>query len=178
MEVENMRKLILTSVSVLALAIGGASVGFAAGPGNSAVPNAQTNMPAATGNTQYVPNAGANMPSTSGMPQQEQTAVNAPRNEIRQAQGQLRDQGLYHGRIDGVLGPETKQALQQFQQKNGLPATATLDQQTMDKLLGNTGVGLGSSMPPSSNQGIGSTANQRLTPPAASNLGDHNTPNR
>jgi peptidoglycan hydrolase-like protein with peptidoglycan-binding domain len=161
-----MRRLILTSVSVLALAVGGASVSFAAGPGNSAVPNAQTNMPAATGNTQYAPNARANMPSTSGMPQNEQAAVNAPRDEVRQAQEQLRGQGLYHGRIDGVLGPQSKQALQQFQQKNGLPVTATLDQQTMDKLLGNTGVGQGSSLPPRANQSVGSTANQ----PAGSNL--------
>jgi hypothetical protein len=67
---------------------------------------------------------------------------------------------------------QTKQALQQFQQKNGLPVTATLDQQTMDKLLGNAGVGQGSSMPPASNQGIGSTANQ----PSGSNWGDHNAP--
>jgi peptidoglycan hydrolase-like protein with peptidoglycan-binding domain len=160
-----MRRLILTSASVLALAIGGASVGFAAGPGNSAVPrNAQTNMPAAIGNTQYAPNAGGNMPSTSGMPQQEQSAVNAPTAEVRQAQELLRDQGLYHGKIDGNLGPETKQALQQFQQKNRLPVTATLDQQTMDKL---SGAGQGSSMPPRSNQGIGSTTNQ----PAGSNWG-------
>jgi peptidoglycan hydrolase-like protein with peptidoglycan-binding domain len=132
-------------------------VGFAAGTSNSTAPN-----------------AGANMPSASGVQQQEQSAVNAPRNEVRQAQEQLRDQGLYHGRIDGILGPETKQPLQQFQQKNGLQVTATLDQQTMDKLLGNTGVGQGSSMPPSSNQG---TANQRSAPSAGSNLGDHTAPN-
>jgi peptidoglycan hydrolase-like protein with peptidoglycan-binding domain len=153
-----MRKLILTGASVLALAIGGAGVSFAAGP-----------------STNTSPNAGTNMPSASGMQEQGQTAVNASQNEVRQAQEQLRDQGLYRGRIDGVLGPETKQALQQFQQKNSLPVTATLDQQTMDKLLGNTGVGQGSSIPPRSNQGIGS--NQQPATPAGSNWGDHNAPN-
>jgi peptidoglycan hydrolase-like protein with peptidoglycan-binding domain len=167
-----MRKLILTSASVLALAIGGAGMSFAA-DGHS-TPNLGANTPAATGTTENAPAAGVNMPSASSMPQQEQTAVNAPRNEVRQVQEQLRDQGLYHGNIDGIIGPETKQALQQFQQKNGLQVTATLDQQTMDKLLGNTAVGQGSSMPPSSNQG---TANQRPAPSPGSNLGDHTAPN-
>lgn len=167
-----MRRLILTSASVLALAIGGASVGFAGGTSNSAAPNAGTNMPAAPAPSQYGTNAGANMPSASDLPQQEQTGMNAPRSELKQAQEQLRDQGFYHGKIDGILGSQTKQALEQFQQKNGLPVTATLDQQTMDKLLGNTGPSQGSSMPP--NQGTGSTANQ----PAGSNWGDHNATNR
>ena len=168
-----MRRLILTSASVLALAIGGAGVSFAA-DGHS-TPNLGADTPAATGTTEYVPNAGANMPSASGMPQQEQAAVNASKNEVRQAQEQLRDQGLYRGRIDGVLGPETKQALQHFQQKNGLPATATLDQQTMDKLLGNSGVAQGSSMPRSSNQGAGPNLQ---APSAGSNLGNYTAPNR
>jgi peptidoglycan hydrolase-like protein with peptidoglycan-binding domain len=169
-----MRRLILTSASVLALAIGGAGVGFAA-DGHS-TPNLGANTPATSGTSQYGTNAGANMPSASGMPQQEQSAVNAPRNEVRQAQEQLRNEGLYRGRIDGVLGRETQQALQQFQQKNGLPVTTTLDQQTMDKLLSDTAAGQGSSMPPSSNQGIGS--NQHPAPSAGSNWGDHTAPNR
>lgn len=165
-----MRRAILASVSVLALAIGGASVSFAAD--GHGTPNLGANQPAASGTTQYVPSATANMPGA-GMPQHEQTSVNASRDEVRQAQEQLRDQGLYHGKIDGALGAQTKRALQQFQQKNSLPVTATLDQQTMEKLLGNTGVGQGSSMPPSSRQPIGSTTNQ----PAGSNLGDHIAPN-
>lgn len=158
-----MRRLVLTTASVLALAIGGAGVGFAADASHTTT-NTAPNLPPASGTSQYAPNAGADMPGVSGLPQ-----IN--RSEVRQAQEQLRDQGLYHGKIDGALGPETKQALQQFQQKNGLPVTATLDQQTMDKLLGNTGPGQGSSMPQRANQGIGSRANQ----PAGSNLGtpDH-----
>src|SRR5215469_1680411 len=148
-----MRRLIITSASVLALAIGGAGVGFAA-DGRS------------------TPNAGATAPSPYGVATNQQGGVNLSSTEIKQAQEQLRDQGLYHDTIDGVLGPATKQALRQFQQKNGLPMTATLDQQTMDKL---SGAGQGSSMPPSSQQGIGS--NQRMAPPAGSNLGDHTAPN-
>src|SRR6516164_9569350 len=160
-----MRRLIITSASVLALAIGGAGVGFAA-DGRS-TPNAGADMPATSGTSQYGTNAGATAPSPYGVATNQQGGVNLSSTEIKQAQEQLRDQGLYHDTIDGGLGPATKQALRQFQQKYGLPMTAT-----MDKLAG---AGQGSSMPPSSQQGIGS--NQRMTPPAVSNLGDHTAPN-
>ena len=141
-------------------------MGFAA-DGRS-TPNAGANMPAAS---QTGPKAGVTVPAPYGVTANGQGVVNLPGSEIKGAQEQLRDQGLYHGKIDGVLGPETKQALQQSQQKNGLPVTATLDQQTMDKL---SGAGQGSSMQPSSNQGIGS--NQHPAASAGSNLG-HNAPN-
>ncbi len=72
---------------------------------------------------------------------------------IRQAQQQLRSQGLYRGSVDGVLGPETLAAISQFQQRNNLPQTATLDQQTLDRLLSGAGArsgsGSGSTAPPS-----------------------------
>jgi peptidoglycan hydrolase-like protein with peptidoglycan-binding domain len=166
-----MRNLILVSASVLALSMGSAGVGFAAGTSSSPAPNTGANMPATSGAPQHGTNAGATTPAPYGVTTNEQGGVNLPGGDIKQAQEQLRHQGFYHGRIDGVLGPETKQALQQFQQKNGLPVTATLDRQTMDKL---SGAGHGSSMPPSSNQGIRS--NQHLAPSAGSNLGDHNAP--
>jgi len=56
--------------------------------------------------------------------------------DIQQAQQQLKAQGLYRGAVDGILGPQTEQALSQFQQQNGLPQTADLDQQTMTRLMG------------------------------------------
>lgn len=59
--------------------------------------------------------------------------------DIQQAQHQLKAQGLYRGAIDGILGPQTEQALSQFQQQNGLPQTADLDQQTMSRLMGGPG---------------------------------------
>jgi len=55
--------------------------------------------------------------------------------------------GLYSGSLDGVAGPETKRALAEFQKSNGLERTVTLDQKTADALIGNTGVGQGSSLP-------------------------------
>lgn len=153
-----MRKLVLTTASALALGIGGAGVSQAANTSNMA------------------PNAGSNMPAMSGTPSSSQTIVNPSRDEVREAQQQLRDQGLYHGRIDGILGPETKQALAQFQKNNGLSQTATLDRPTMDKLLGNTGVGQGSSTPPTVYHGTRPMTNPQPASPSAGGVGDHNAP--
>ena len=144
-----MRKLILASASVLALGIGGAGVSFAN----------DMNNPAS--------GAGYNMPGS-------QTGAQLSQSEVRQAQQQLRDHGLYHGTIDGIVGPETKHAIQQFQKNNGLNQTATLDRQTTDKLLGSPNMGQGSSMPPSSGQSTVPMSN----PPSGSNMGDHNAPQR
>jgi peptidoglycan hydrolase-like protein with peptidoglycan-binding domain len=59
---------------------------------------------------------------------------------VAQVQQELKSQGLYNGAIDGVIGPQTKTALSQFQQQNGLRQTATLDRQTRDRLAqANTG---------------------------------------
>ena len=49
---------------------------------------------------------------------------------IRQAQRQLQEEGFAPGRIDGVLGSQTRVALQQYQAKRGLPRTGELDEAT------------------------------------------------
>jgi peptidoglycan hydrolase-like protein with peptidoglycan-binding domain len=121
------RKVALGTASVLALAIGGVALDYAAVPGNAA--------------------------TTGSMPFASQTSESWPggdsfrTDDIRWAQVELRNRGLYKGSLDGILGPETKRALEQFQQKNGLGRTASLDAQTWEALTGNPGVGLGSSTP-------------------------------
>ena len=70
--------------------------------------------------------------------------------------------GLYNGSLDGVIGPETKRALLGFQESNDLERTGTLDQQTANALIGNTGVGSGSSMQPKG-AGAGSMTNSAGT---------------
>ena len=85
-----MRKLILATTSVLALGIGGAAVDHAANAGNT------------------VPNAGWNMPRAPGTSQHLQTAANLSKDDVRQAQLELRNMGLYKGSLDGVVGPESK----------------------------------------------------------------------
>jgi peptidoglycan hydrolase-like protein with peptidoglycan-binding domain len=147
-----MRKLILATASVLALGIGGAAVDDAVNAGNS-IPNSEWNMPPAPGTSQ--------------------TAANlSKKDDSRQAQLELRNMGLYNGSLDGVVGPETKRALEQFQKNNGLDRTARLDQQTMVALFGNIGISQGSSMPPTTNQGAGFTTNSS----GASDVGDHTAP--
>src|SRR5690348_6361050 len=53
---------------------------------------------------------------------------------VRDAQSELQREGLYHGKIDGVLGPETKQAIASYQAREGLQQTATLDQDTVERM--------------------------------------------
>ena len=121
-----MKTLILAGVSAIALAVGGAGMSYAAGASN---------------------NTSSSMSSGSQAGQQ----AGVPRNEVKQAQQKLKSEGLYNGQIDGIAGPETKQALEQFQQKNGLHQTGTLDHQTLTALMsGNQATGEGSSMAPSS----------------------------
>src|SRR5437667_1835562 len=78
---------------------------------------------------------------------------NISQNEVRQAQQQLAAQGLYRGPVDGLAGAEMQRALIRFQQQNGLRQTATLDRDTMNRLMANnapaTAPGVGTSAPPS-----------------------------
>jgi hypothetical protein len=56
------------------------------------------------------------------------------RARIRQAQRQLQEKGFAPGSVDGVLGPQTRVALQQYQAKYGLPKTGELDEATRKAL--------------------------------------------
>jgi peptidoglycan hydrolase-like protein with peptidoglycan-binding domain len=58
----------------------------------------------------------------------------ASRDRVREAQQKLADQALYHGPVDGRMGPQTRDALTAYQQKNGLQQTAKLDQATSASL--------------------------------------------
>jgi len=137
------RKLILGTASVLALGIGGAALDFSADADD--VPNAATEPPHHWLNAEHL-----------------------SRDDIRWAQVELHMIGLYNGSLDGISGPETKRALLAFQKSNGLERTATLDQQTADVLIGDIGVGQGSSTPPRSAE-AGSITNSSGT----SDFGGH-----
>jgi peptidoglycan hydrolase-like protein with peptidoglycan-binding domain len=54
--------------------------------------------------------------------------------DINKVQKSLSDKGFYHGRIDGVLGPRTRQAIGEYQQSEKLPVTKQLDAETAGKL--------------------------------------------
>jgi hypothetical protein len=50
------------------------------------------------------------------------------------AQERLARQGYYRGRVDGVLGPETRRALARYQNSHGLRATGDLSSDTLEAL--------------------------------------------
>jgi Putative peptidoglycan binding domain len=48
-------------------------------------------------------------------------------NTARAVQAALAWRGFYSGRIDGVMGPETRSAIRDFQRQQGLPVTGQID---------------------------------------------------
>jgi hypothetical protein len=134
-EVNRMRRLILTTASVLALGLGGA--GFAHAAAYSSKSTGATNLPPAQ--TQM---------HTMSSKTTRTSTTKVSKSEVKQAQEKLRQKGLYRGRTDGIIGRETKTALRTFQRKNGLPVTGSLDRRTMSALEGaKMTSGQGSSMP-------------------------------
>jgi peptidoglycan hydrolase-like protein with peptidoglycan-binding domain len=65
----------------------------------------------------------------------------AGKDEIRRAQQALKAQGLYSDKIDGVRGPKTREALRQFQAREGLQQTARLDSATQQRLAASSATG-------------------------------------
>jgi hypothetical protein len=55
----------------------------------------------------------------------------SPDQIVMNVQVQLRDAGYYVGTVDGVLGPQTRQALAAFQADNGLAVTSAVDEPTL-----------------------------------------------
>ena len=131
------RKLIPATASVLVIGIGGTAMSHAADLGKTA------------------PNPSWNTPASSGPSQHPQAAAALSKDHIREAQLELRHSGLYNGSLDGVIGPQTKQALVRFQKDNGLEQTAALDALTMVAMFGNIGTSDGSSMPRNAGEGTG-----------------------
>jgi peptidoglycan hydrolase-like protein with peptidoglycan-binding domain len=132
-----MKKLALAAASFFVIGMGGAATSHAGDVGKTA-PNPSWNTPASSRPSQHL-----------------KAAANMSKDDIRQAQLELRHSGLYSGALDGVVGPQTKQALVQFQKDNGLEPTAALDSYTMVTMFGNIGTSEGSSTPPDAGQGTG-----------------------
>jgi hypothetical protein len=57
-----------------------------------------------------------------------------PDQVIANVQTALQEQGLYHGEVDGLLGPQTRAAIADYQSANGLAETAAIDQPTLESL--------------------------------------------
>jgi peptidoglycan hydrolase-like protein with peptidoglycan-binding domain len=94
-------------------------------------------------------------------------ALNLAPDEIRQVQLVLKEKGFFKGEPDGVLGPQTTQALIAFQRQEGFEASGRIDSRTvtalgMSNLSGRQG-NQGASQPSTTGQGgdqMQSPANQ------------------
>jgi peptidoglycan hydrolase-like protein with peptidoglycan-binding domain len=157
----------LTAGVALAAALG--TVGLALA--QSTVPNVTQNptmtTPQPAPSTGMPPSGSYQQPATGQQSLQGQEGQLNSQASIQQAQQRLQAQGLYNGAIDGRNGPEMKSALMQFQQRNGLPQTGVLDQQTQARLMQSSNNGLGPTPTSGSTmQGTGATP-APMTPPAA-----------
>lgn len=55
--------------------------------------------------------------------------------DVRQVQERLKDAGFNPGPVDGQFGPQTREALKEYQKAHGLPQTGQLDEPTRDLLM-------------------------------------------
>ena len=53
---------------------------------------------------------------------------------VADVQAVLQEQGFYKGEVDGLVGPQTREALAAYQAAAGLPATASIDEPTLESL--------------------------------------------
>jgi len=67
-------------------------------------------------------------------PKQEKAMKNEGRDEVKKIQEALKSKGDDPGKIDGVMGRKTKDAISAFQKANGLKATGAVNHETAEKL--------------------------------------------
>ena len=56
------------------------------------------------------------------------------RDDVKKAQQTLTEKGFYHGEVDGIVGPRTRQAIADYQKSEHRPVTRRLDVETAGKL--------------------------------------------
>ena len=57
-----------------------------------------------------------------------------PDQVIANVQAALQEQGYYHGEVDGLIGPLTREAVANYQRDHGLYVTSTIDRPTLETL--------------------------------------------
>jgi len=78
----------------------------------------------------YAPNAyyAYDGPIYTGSPESD------PGQVVANVQSALQEQGFYQGEVDGILGPQTRGALADYQQAHGLELTGAVDEPTLESL--------------------------------------------
>jgi peptidoglycan hydrolase-like protein with peptidoglycan-binding domain len=102
-------KRLLTAIFAASLCLSGAA---------AAAQNTNTSAPAANGNTA----------------RKRGPVVRATKEQIKQAQGILKQRGLYAGDATGKLDAATRDGLKKFQEAEGLKVTGTLNAGTLQKM--------------------------------------------
>lgn len=60
--------------------------------------------------------------------------ANATHSSISRVQSALKQAGHYNGRVDGIAGPQTEQAIRDYQKANGLPVNGILTADTLNHM--------------------------------------------
>jgi osmotically inducible lipoprotein OsmB len=87
---------------------------------------------------------------------------------IKAVQTELQTAGLYKGRVDGIMGPKTRDAIKQYQTQAGLQQSGRLDQPTLAKLI-DVGQGTQNAMNPQQGNGGTPAGTGANNSPGASN---------
>lgn len=139
-----MRKLIPTTVSVLALGMAAAGIGHAGQPPVTSVTIAHGHTPPGAVNRVMIQQG-----ARQGLPTGQ--AINLSHRRIERVQRQLTADHLYNGPINGQMDMSTRRAIARFQQQHGLPQSGTVDLRTLAALEDLT-------------NGVGSSANGMAAP--------------
>lgn len=87
----------------------------------------------------------------------------ARQGNVKQIQEALKDKGFDPGRIDGVMGQKTREALRSFQQSKNIKVTGRLDSETAQQLGVSSSTSGTSSSRSSSNMGVSGSSSSSNT---------------
>jgi hypothetical protein len=66
--------------------------------------------------------------------QQRMAGQQFDKRQVQELQKKLNEEGFNAGPVDGIIGPKTRSALQEFQREEGLAASGQPDQETLEAL--------------------------------------------
>ncbi len=90
---------------------------------------------------------------------------------VRSVQRQLKADGFYHGKIDGISGPKTRAAVRAYQRDNKLATTGRIDSATLRRLGVHARMGQAARSSQRMSQSYGTSANRMNN---SSNMGMNN----